>query len=278
MERARSMLSGVGLGQEFWAEAMDTTCYLVNRSPSSALEDKTLQEVWTGKKPSLSHLRVFGCDTYVHFPKEKQTNLDSKSEKCIFIGYKNGLKGYKLWNPVTRKVVYNRDVVFREVKDVIKHEFQPKEPEKIEFELKEEELDSTTEEESEDEEPQTPGEVVDSEDGKLLKEARVHEMTSLHKNEAWDLVELPAGRKPIGSKWVFKRKKNTKGKVEKYKAWLVAKGYSQLLGIDFGDIFSPIANVTSIRLLLSIAAAFDFEVEQMDVKTTFLHGDLEEEI
>ena len=81
--------------------------------------------------------------------------MDSKSEKCIFIGYKDGLKGCKLWNPVTRKFVYNRDVVLREVKDVIKHEVQPKEPEKIEFELEEEELDSTTKEELEDEEPQT---------------------------------------------------------------------------------------------------------------------------
>eukprot|EP00253_Pinus_taeda_P011731 PITA_11731 len=67
-------------------------------------------------------------------------------------------------------------------------------------------------------------------------------------------------------------------KVEKYKARLVAKGYSQVPGIDFGDIFSPVAKVTSIRLHFSVATAFDFEVEQMDVKTTFLHGDLEEEI
>ena len=68
MERARSILSGVGLGQEFWVEAVDTTCYLVNMSPSSALEDKTPQEAWIGKKPSLSCLRVFGCDAYVHVP------------------------------------------------------------------------------------------------------------------------------------------------------------------------------------------------------------------
>eukprot|EP00253_Pinus_taeda_P002960 PITA_02960 len=279
MERARSMLSGAGLGQEFWAKAVDTACYLVNRSPSSALEDKTPQEVWTGKKPSLSHLR-----------------------------------GYKLWNPVTRKVVYSRDVVFREVQDVIKYEVQPKEPVKIEFELKQEESDSVTEEESEDEEPQTPAvrrsvrekrqperyspsafcsnfalsvtnddprtvkEVVDSKDGKLWKGAMVHEMASLQKNKAWDLVELSARKKPIGSKWVFKKKTNAEGKVEKYKARLVAKGYSQVPTIDFGDIFSPVAKVTSIRLLLSIVAAFDFEVQQMDVKTTFLHGDLEEEI
>eukprot|EP00253_Pinus_taeda_P030844 PITA_30844 len=106
----------------------------------------------------------------------------------------------------------------------------------------------------------------------------VDEMASLHKNEAWGLVELLAGRKPIDSNWVFKKKTNAEGNVEKYKAWLVAKGYSQVTGIDFGDIFSPVAKVTSIRLLLSIAAAFDFEIEQMDVKTSFLHRDLEEEI
>ena len=106
----------------------------------------------------------------------------------------------------------------------------------------------------------------------------VDEMASLHKNEAWDLVELPAGRKPIGSKWVFKKKTNAEGKVDKYKARLVAKVYSQVSGIDFGDIFSPVSKVTSIRLLLSVVVAFDFEVEQMDVNTKFLHRDLEEEI
>ena len=80
---------------------------MVNKSPSSVLEDKNPHEVWTGKKLSFLHLRVFGCDAYVHVPKEKRTKLDNKSERCIFIGYKDGLKGYKLWNPGTRKVVYN---------------------------------------------------------------------------------------------------------------------------------------------------------------------------
>jgi hypothetical protein len=77
---------------------------------------------------------------------------------------------------------------------------------------------------------------------------------------------------------VFKKKLNAEGKVEKYKARLVAKGYSQVEGIDFGEIFSPVSKLTSIRFILSVVVAFDFEVEQMDVKTTFLHGDLEEEI
>ena len=79
------MLNGAGLGQELWAEAVDTACYLVNRSPSLALEDKTPQEVWTSKKPSLSHLRVFGCDAYVNVPKEKRTKLDIKSEYIYWV-------------------------------------------------------------------------------------------------------------------------------------------------------------------------------------------------
>eukprot|EP00253_Pinus_taeda_P034555 PITA_34555 len=87
----------------------------------------------------------------------------------------------------------------------------------------------------------------------------VDEITSLHKNEAWDLVELPDGRKPIGNKWVFKKKTNTEGKVEKYKARLVEKGYSHMSGNDFGDIFSPVSKVASIQLLLSVVDAFDFE-------------------
>eukprot|EP00253_Pinus_taeda_P024770 PITA_24770 len=121
-------------------------------------------------------------------------------------------------------------------------------------------------------------EAISSEDGKLWKEAMVDEIASLHKNEAWDLVEFPAGRKPIGSKWVFKKKTNVERKVEKYRAFLVEKGYSEVPGIYFGDIFSLVAKVVSIRLLLSIVVAFDFEVEKMDVKTTFLHERLEEEI
>ena len=91
-------------------------------------------------------------------------------------------------------------------------------------------------------------------------------------------MELLAGRKPIIKKCMFKKKMNVEGKVEKYKGRLVENGYSQVSGIDFGDIFSLVSKVASIRLLLSIVVAFDFEVEQMDVKTMFLHGNLEEEI
>ena len=103
--------------------------------------DKTPHEVWSGKKPSITHLRVFGCDAFMHVAKEKRSKLDNKAEKCIFVGY-------KLWNAETRKIVYSRDVVLREVKNTSKNEDEPKEKglEKMEFELKNEGYHSFEEE------------------------------------------------------------------------------------------------------------------------------------
>jgi hypothetical protein len=89
-------------------------------------------------------------------------------------------------------------------------------------------------------------------------------------------VKLSTGRGPISNKWVFKKKLNAEVKVEKYKARLVAKGYSQVEGIDFGEIFSHVAKLNSIIFLLYVAPTFDIEVEQMGVKTTFLNEDPEE--
>jgi hypothetical protein len=99
-----------------------------------------------------------------------------------------------------------------------------------------------------DDDPRTVMEAVDSEDGNLWKRAMEEEMASLDNNEAWDLVELPIGRNPIGRKWVFKKKMNAEGKVERYKARLVAKGYSQVEGIDFGEIFSPVCQVNLYKI------------------------------
>jgi hypothetical protein len=107
MEKSRSMLSGAELGQKLWVEAVGTTCYLVNRSPSLALDDKNPHKVWTGNKTSLEHLRVFVCDAYVHVPNKNRSRLDKNAKTCIFIGYKDGVKGYKLWNPKTKKIVYS---------------------------------------------------------------------------------------------------------------------------------------------------------------------------
>jgi transposase InsO family protein len=85
MDKARSILSGVELIKELWAETIETTRYLVNLFPSLALVDMTPNEVWYGKNPSVAHLKVFGCDAFVYVPKEKRNKLEKKVVKCIFI-------------------------------------------------------------------------------------------------------------------------------------------------------------------------------------------------
>jgi hypothetical protein len=129
---------------------------------------------------------------------------------------------------------------------------------------------------SNDEDPKLVEDAVESIEGKLWKDTMVEEMESFHKNDTWDLLELPSGINIVGSKWVFKNKMNIVGQVEKFKARPVAKGYSQVEGVHFGDIFSPVEKLNSIRVLMYLAATFDMKIEHMDVKTTFLHGDLEE--
>ena len=104
------------------------------------------------------------------------------------------------------------------------------------------------------------------------------EMESMKVNDVWTLVDPPEGVKPIGCKWVFKRKRGADGKVETYKARLVAKGYRQRYGIDYDEMFSPVAMLKSIRIMLAIAAHLDYEIWQMDVKTAFLNGELTEEV
>jgi hypothetical protein len=88
----------------------------------------------------------------------------------------------------------------------------------------------------------------------------VEEMESFHKNETWDLVSFTSGRNYVDRKWVFKKKMNAVGQVEKFKARLVAKGYSQVEGVDFGDIFSPVEKSNSIRELMSLVATFDLDI------------------
>ena len=88
MDKERSMLSGVGRAQELWVEVVDTAKYLVNMSSSSALVDMNPHEVWLSKKPSVSHLKLFGCDAFVQVPKEKRSKLDKKAIKCISLDTK----------------------------------------------------------------------------------------------------------------------------------------------------------------------------------------------
>ena len=110
------------------------------------------------------------------------------------------------------------------------------------------------------------------------RSAMDEEIRSIEKNKTWELTNLPKGRKAIGVKWVYKTKRNAKGEVQRYKARLVAKGYKQKEGVDYGEVFAPVARLETIRLLISLAAQKSWKIYQLDVKSAFLNGFLEEEI
>ena len=103
------------------------------------------------------------------------------------------------------------------------------------------------------------------------------EMESMSENQVWDLIDLPDGVKPIGCKWIYKIKTDKDGNASVNKARLVAKGYRQIHGIDYDETFAPVVAIRSIRIILAIVAHYDYEIWQMDVKTAFLNGYLEED-
>ncbi|KAL5858125.1 hypothetical protein ACOSQ3_005583 [Xanthoceras sorbifolium] len=339
LEKVRCMLSNSGLSKDFWAEAASTACHLVNRSPSTAIDIKTPEELWSGKPAEYSDLKVFGCPAYAHVNDGK---LEPRSKRCIFIGYPSGVKGYKLWcpDPNSPKVIISRDVVFDEsaMLHPVKETSARKETyvssntdaasssKQVEFEVENElslqnrvqmptsiEEEETPQSEEEDSiarhkpprkkrrpqrladyvsfalavaedtntvgEPSTYSEAISCDDSAKWLVAMQEEVESLHKNRTWDLVKPPKDKKIVGCKWVFKRKEGIPGIEDaKYKARLVAKGYSQVHGVDFNDVFSPVVKHSSIRVLLALVAMHNLELEQLDVKTAFLHGELEETI
>lgn len=321
-ERAKSMRLHAGLPKTFWADAVSTAAYLINRGPSVPLGFKIPEEEWQKKEVNLSHLRVFGCVSYVRVKDSDRDKLDPKAKKCIFIGYGSDDMGYRFWDELTKKVVRSRDVTFNEnavYKDklAVDSEFTKEKPEKekaVLEDITEEDLAGnsgslgngndtvpvTPQAEvrrssrivrppqrfspsayymllTEDGEPQCYSEAVQVDDSVQWKSAMEEEMNSLEKNETWSLTELPAGKKALQNKWVFRIKEEPDGS-KRYKARLVVKGYQQKKGIDYTDIFSPVVKMTTVRIVLSIVAAEELHLEQLDVKTAFLHGDLEEDI
>ena len=119
-------------------------------------------------------------------------------------------------------------------------------------------------------------EAMMSPDSDRWLEAMKSEIGSMYENKVWTLVDLPNDRQAIKNKWIFKRKTDTDGSVTIYKARLVAKGFRQVQGIDYDETFSPVAMLKSARIMLAIAAFYDYEIQQMDVKIAFLNGFLKE--
>lgn len=126
--------------------------------------------------------------------------------------------------------------------------------------------------------PDTHQEALSRDDAALWKRAMCEEYDALMANDTWTLTELPNGRKPIKCKWVFKTKHDANGNVDRHKARLVVKGFSQREGVDYDETYSPVVRHSSLRYLFALSAKYGLSIEQMDATTAFLQGDLTEEI
>lgn len=119
MNMVRTMLSEKGIPKPFWPEAVNWSNHVLNRCPTLAVKNITPEEAWSGTKPSVDHFRVFGCIAHVHVPEVRRTKLDNRSSICVFLGISEESKGYRLFNPITKRVVVSRDVIFEEEKNGI---------------------------------------------------------------------------------------------------------------------------------------------------------------
>ncbi|GKA23536.1 zinc finger, CCHC-type containing protein [Tanacetum coccineum] len=289
-EMVNSMLSYSGLSEGFWGEAMLTACYLLNRVPNKR-NKTTPYELWYKKRPNLSYLRVWGCRAVVRLSDPKRKTLGEKGIDCIFVGYAEHSKAYRFYviepneSVSINSIIESRDAIFDEnrfssiprPKDVIPNSVESQRDDHSDDVPIEGSRDQVGSQYSYcysiEEDPRTYDEAMQSRDAAFWKEAIDDEIGSIMENNTWVLSDLPPG-----CKWIFKRKMKVDGTIDKFKARLVIQGFRQKEGIDYFDTYAPVARITTIRLLLALAAIHNLVIHQMDVKTAFLNGDLDEEV
>ncbi|KAJ4789254.1 polyprotein [Rhynchospora pubera] len=300
VELARSMLKSKGMPNQFWAEAVATAVYILNISPTKAVMNMTPFEAWFGRKPSVSHLRVFGCIAYTLVNAQNRKKLDAKSEKWVFLGYCIQSKGYRLYNHVTNKIIVSRNIMFDETaswswsKEREEEEGNNEQPQ---IGTRSSDPMPITNQIQNSEKPvkkmrsiqelyeatqvlyvADPLTYEEAADKKEWIDAMMEEMRAIEQNQTWKPVKLPENRTAIGVKWVYKTKFGADGSVLKCKARLVAKGYAQQQGIDYEETFSPVARFETVRLLMAVTVQLKQSIYQFDVKSAFLNGELIEEV
>ncbi|GAB2289002.1 hypothetical protein Dimus_038036 [Dionaea muscipula] len=326
---ARTMLIENNLSKYFWAEAVNTSCHILNRISIRPILKKTPYKLWKDRKPNVSHFHAFGCKYFIlNNAKDNLGKFDAKSDEGIFLGYASSSKAFRIFNKRTlvieeyihvtfdecnsffKKIVENDDIGIVEPRsdgvgtsgkdvdeELIGHELQENLPQHPDLPKKWRYAQSH---------PQDlilgdPTRGVTTRHGlqnqcthlaflsqiepKIIDEAELDEswMMAMHeelnefeRSQVWNLVPRPKDHPVIGTKWVFRNKKDESGNVVKNKAKLVAKEYNQQEGIDFDETYAPVARLEVIRILLAFACFKDFKFFQMDVKSAFLNGYLEE--
>ncbi|CAJ2645128.1 unnamed protein product [Trifolium pratense] len=291
-ESARVMLHAKNVPYKFWAEAMNTTCYIHNRVTLRKGTATTLYELWKNRKPTVKYFHVFGSKCYILADREPRIKLDPKSDEAIFLGYSTNSRAYRVFNSRTRTMMESINVVVddsdttsadsAEETDVITPVPTP---------------DDDQIEPEPDQHSESTTEAPRPNKGHLLEHRRIilwnlsleiqikelqredqKKQSPTHASYPRLNQRIPDGINVIGTKWVYKNKTDENGDITRNKARLVAQGCTQIEGVDFDETFAPVARLESIRLLLAVACILKFKLYQMDVKSAFLNGYLNEEV
>ncbi|KAL0409329.1 UNVERIFIED_CONTAM: Retrovirus-related Pol polyprotein from transposon TNT 1-94 [Sesamum radiatum] len=270
-EMVNSMLSYSGLSDGFWGEAVLTACYLLNRVPNKR-NKVTPYELWfyviapndfiSVNTVIESRDAIFDETRFFSIPRPKEiipstsgTNKETESfemtpDELIELRKSKRVRKSKLFGLDFQLYLIegSRD----EVSTLYPYCFNV------------------------EDDPKIFDEAIKSQDVAFWKEAINDEMDSIMGNNTWVLADLPPGCKPLGCKWIFKKKMKVDGTIEKFKARLVIQGFRQRQCIDYFDTYAPVPRISTIRLLIALAAIHNLVIYQMNVKTTFLNGDLDE--
>ncbi|GJQ75235.1 hypothetical protein Trydic_g9834 [Trypoxylus dichotomus] len=300
------------LPEKLWAEAVNTAAYVISRNGPSPEDAKSPYELLYNKTPCIDHLRSFGTDCYTDIPKQKRSKFDKEAIKGQVVGYCADKDGYRIWMSENDDIILSRDIIFHEeteinsnVKFVVAEMTEEYTAKIVEQESGEAKLKDNTEKEianntatnlrSRDklkkpaqytdfamlavyEEPARFSEAIASPEPDKWKTVIAEELNALSVNKTWKLVDLPNGKKPIDNRWVFKIKgRSYKGNF-RYRTRLVAKGYSQVSGLDYEETFSPVARWDTIRSVLSVTAKENLNIAQFDVKTAFIYTSIEDDL
>jgi transposase InsO family protein len=294
---ARAMLYQANMPKSFWAEAMSTAAYLINRLPSEAINDEIPYEKWHQKQLPISDLRAlkpFGCIVHIHVPKERQkasSKVDTQSTTGCFVGYTNTNTMWRVWDFERKVFVNSRDLIFFETEFPKASDFDeppadpydrstpspPPEPRPIFDEIVVQPPPAlrafkTYGNFQPDNDPPSFTDAMRRPDAKLWWDAFCDEIKAVIARKTWTLVRLPPGRRALPLRWVCKKKYDATNVFEKYKGRIVVKGFAQEAELDFDETFAPVIRIDSVRSLFAICAANDLRIVQVDCKNAFLHS------
>ncbi|GJX90833.1 retrovirus-related pol polyprotein from transposon TNT 1-94 [Tanacetum coccineum] len=294
-EMSRTMLNEQSLPQKFWCNAVDTSTYILNRILIRAILGKTPYELLRGRKPTLDYFRVFGSKCFILNTKDYLTKFDPKSyEESLNVTFDETPPPSKT-SPlvdddldeeeaikVTEKKNLENDIEDEtlEIDEIVNIKESRNHPlENVIGNLNQRTLRSQAQNQSNffcfisTIEPKNVNEALEDESWIVTMQEELNQFIA---NDVWELVPQPRNMTIIGTKWVFRNKLDENSIVSQNKARLVAQGYNQQEGIDYDETYALVARLESIRILLAYACALDFKLFQMDVKSAFLNGFINE--